>query len=198
MKRCSSQGILSSTPARPHPLPRISELILSEISSTDTKGNGSPATGSQSKEEETTRKSSLKTAFSTSSFLDPFSLSISITKEFEEEKEGFDDDSDDDFDVEEYEVTLGEDETIDIEDVAGGDMVFGSDEVLEEEDEPPEYFTGRGITQVLSMEESDVVLASEKNASTLKLSTPTTYGMPPRTRGKNLSRLVKKRAAGSC
>lgn len=51
-------------------------------------------------------------------------------------------------------------------------MVFGSDEVLEAEDEPPEYFTGRGITQVLSMEESDVVLASEKNASTLKLSTP--------------------------
>lgn len=89
-------------------------------------------------------------------------MSISITKEFEEEKEGFDDDSDDDFDVEEYEVTLGEDETIDIEDVAGGDMVFGSDEVLEAEDEPPEYFTGRGITQVLSMEESDVILASEK------------------------------------
>lgn len=101
-------------------------MILSEISSTDTKGNGSttetaesgveelseksnffsPATASQSKEEETTRKSSLKTAFS-SSFVDPFSLSISITKEFEEEKEGFDDDSDDDFDVEEYEVTLG-------------------------------------------------------------------------------------------
>lgn len=45
-------------------------------------------------------------------------------------KEGFDDDSDDDFDVEEYELTLGEDETIDIEDVAGDDMVFGSDEVL--------------------------------------------------------------------
>lgn len=41
-------------------------------------------------------------------------------------------------------------------------MVFGSDEVLEAEDEPPEYFTGWGITQVLSMEESDVVLASEK------------------------------------
>lgn len=55
-----------------------------------------------------------------------------------------------------------EDETIDIEDVAGGDLVFGSDEVIETEDEPPEYFTGPGITQVLSMEESDVVLASEK------------------------------------
>lgn len=41
-------------------------------------------------------------------------------------------------------------------------MVFGSDEVIETEDEPPEYFTGPGITQVLSMEESDVVLASEK------------------------------------
>lgn len=41
-------------------------------------------------------------------------------------------------------------------------MVFGSDEVIEMEDEPPEYFTGPGITQVLSMEESDVVLASEK------------------------------------
>lgn len=56
-----------------------------------------------------------------------------------------------------------EDETIDIEDVAGGDLVFGSDEVIETEDEPPEYFTGPGITQVLSMEESDVVLASEKS-----------------------------------
>lgn len=55
-----------------------------------------------------------------------------------------------------------EDETIDIEDVAGGDLVFGSDEVIETVDEPPEYFTGPGITQVLSMEESDVVLASEK------------------------------------
>lgn len=89
-------------------------------------------------------------------------MSISITKESEEEKGSVDDDSDDDFDVEEYEVTLGEDETIDIEDVAGGDLVFGSDEVIETEDEPPEYFTGPGITQVLSMEESDVVLASEK------------------------------------
>lgn len=105
----------------------------------------SPATASHqspiSKGEETKRKSSLKTAFS-SSFVDPFSLSISITKESEEEKGSVDDDSDDDFDVEEYEVTLGEDETIDIEDVAGGDLVFGSDEVIEMEDEPPEYFTG--------------------------------------------------------
>lgn len=38
-----------------------------------------------------------------------------------------------------------EDETIDIEDVAGGDLVFGSDEVIETEDEPPEYFTGPGV-----------------------------------------------------
>lgn len=56
-KRCSSQGILSSTPARPHPLPRISELILSEISSTDTKGNGSTTETAESGVEELSEKS---------------------------------------------------------------------------------------------------------------------------------------------
>lgn len=42
-------------------------------------------------------------------------------------------------------LNWSEDEIIDIEDVVGGDLVFGSDEVIETEDELLEYFIGLGI-----------------------------------------------------
>lgn len=42
-------------------------------------------------------------------------------------------------------LNWSEDEIIDIEDVVGGDLVFGSDEVIEMEDELLEYFIDLGI-----------------------------------------------------
>lgn len=59
-------------------------------------------------------------------------------------------------------LNWSEDEIIDIEDVVGGDLVFGSDEVIEMEDELLEYFIGLGIIYVLLMEELDVVFVLEK------------------------------------
>nr|XP_022297616.1 uncharacterized protein LOC111106987 [Crassostrea virginica] len=168
----------TSTPAKPT-LPRVSELTVSDIFS---RGNGSTTETAESGVEEleksvdiglslpkcsepstsqpmefTSRAAEKKITLS-SSFVDPFSLSISIKKTSEEDEDLLDEEY-----VPDYDVTLGSDEDADIEDVAGGDMVLESEETeVHVEDKPEEHYFGPGITQVLTTEGFGAVFRDEK------------------------------------
>ncbi|XP_048728592.1 uncharacterized protein LOC125646390 [Ostrea edulis] len=153
-----------STPAK-QGLPTGPEFTVSEISCTDTGSKDSESTETAVSGIEEMEKSfgdqptSSHVTFQkkalSSSFIDPFSLSISVTKDYDEEEDMHDDDY-----VPEFDVTLGEENT-DIEDVAGGDMVLDI-ENTDMEVESGENFTGPGITQISSMTESESVLKADK------------------------------------